>query len=118
MNSDITNIYEECNFVVFLVDYLPYQGAVYPPEVLYYYPDFLDNKIVLFMDNSDLTNESISEGGQSYLTLIHEFGHAFGLMHPHDDFSNSKIMPGIATDKSDRYPGIDLLFKILFFQQL
>ena len=58
------------------------------------------------MDNSDLTNESISEGGQSYLTLVHEFGHGFGLAHPHDNGSDSKIMPGIATGESDKFPGI------------
>jgi len=105
-DSGIVDRYEECNFVVFLVDYVPYQGAAYPPKTLYYDPEFVDNKSVLYMDNSDLSNESISEGGQSYLTLIHEFGHAFGLHHPHDNGGDSKIMPGIATNRSSRFPGI------------
>ena len=54
----------------------------------------------------DLTNENISGGGESYITLIHEFGHGLGLMHPHDDGNNSRIMPGIAFDENNRYPGI------------
>ena len=105
-DSGIVDRYEECNFVVFLIDNVVYQGAAYPPETLYFFPEFVDNKIVLYMDNSDLTNESISEGGQSYLTLVHEFGHGFGLAHPHDNGSDSKIMPGIATGESDKFPGI------------
>ena len=105
-NSGIVDNYDECNIVVFLVEYLSYQGACFTPDYLYYDPEFVDNKIVLYMDNSDLTNENISGGGESYITLIHEFGHGFGLMHPHDDGNNSRIMPGIAFDENNRYPGI------------
>ena len=58
----------------------------------------------------------MKEGGEQYLTLIHEFGHGFGLSHPHDNGNESTIMPGIGNIKcndsglcigsSERYPGI------------
>ena len=41
-----------------------------------------------------------------YKVLIHEFGHGFGLQHPHDDGAGSTIMPGISQSESGYYMGI------------
>ena len=86
------------------------------PEYIYLYPTFVDNKVLLFLSNTYATNENIKEGGQTYLTLIHEFGHGFGLAHPHDNGFGSTIMPGIGNITCDSngycsgtsidYPGI------------
>ena len=38
---------------------------------------------------------NLQQGGFSFVTLIHEFGHGHGLAHPHDTGGNSTIMPGV-----------------------
>jgi hypothetical protein len=41
-----------------------------------------------------------------YNVLLHEWGHGFGLAHPHDTGFGSTIMPAIAFDETRYYPGI------------
>lgn len=41
------------------------------------------------------TTGGLEQGGYSFITLIHEFGHGFGLAHPHDNGGGSTIMPGV-----------------------
>jgi len=112
--SSITTSYADSDVVCVLAD-LPFFGACLGPEYQYLRPAFVDNKVVLFLSNKYTTNENIKEGGQQYLTLIHEFGHGFGLAHPHDNGFGSTIMPGIGNITCDkgycsgisiRYPGI------------
>jgi serralysin len=38
---------------------------------------------------------NLQQGGFSFVTLIHEFGHGHGLAHPHDTGGNSTRMPGV-----------------------
>jgi hypothetical protein len=93
--SSITTSYADSDVVCVLADSPDYFGACFGPEYIYYFPTFVDNKIVLFLSNTYTTTETMKEGGTQYLTLIHEFGHGFGLAHPHDNISESTIMPGI-----------------------
>jgi serralysin len=44
------------------------------------------------------TAENLQQGGFSYVTLIHEFGHGHGLAHPHDNGGHSGIMNGVESD--------------------
>ena len=37
----------------------------------------------------------MQQGGFSFVTLIHEFGHGHGLAHPHDNGGHSGIMNGV-----------------------
>ena len=92
--SSITTSYADSDVVCVLADF-PFLGACLGPEYIYTYPTFVDNKVILFLSNTYTTDENIKEGGQQYLTLIHEFGHGFGLAHPHDNGFGSTIMPGI-----------------------
>ena len=39
--------------------------------------------------------ESLDQGGYSYGVVLHEFGHAHGLAHPHDNGGGSDIMLGV-----------------------
>ncbi len=39
--------------------------------------------------------ESLQKGGYSYATILHEFGHAHGIAHPHDTGGGSDIMAGV-----------------------
>ncbi|MES2444680.1 MAG: M10 family metallopeptidase C-terminal domain-containing protein [Pseudomonadota bacterium] len=40
----------------------------------------------------------LQQGGFSFVTLIHEFGHGHGLAHPHDNGGHSGIMNGVETE--------------------
>jgi len=93
--SSITTSYADSDVVCVLADSPDFFGSCFGPKVLYNAPIFVDNKIVLFLSNTYATNETMKEGGTQYLTLIHEFGHGFGLAHPHDNSFGSTIMPGI-----------------------
>lgn len=43
--------------------------------------------------------DSLQQGGFSFAVILHEFGHAHGLAHPHDDGGGSEILLGV-TDSS------------------
>lgn len=40
--------------------------------------------------------QSLEQGGFSFNTLLHEFGHGHGLSHPHDNGGGSEVMLGVA----------------------
>jgi len=39
--------------------------------------------------------QSLLQGGFAFAVILHEFGHAHGLAHPHDNGGGSEIMPGV-----------------------
>lgn len=39
--------------------------------------------------------QSLERGGYSFAVILHEFGHAHGLAHPHDDGGGSEVMLGV-----------------------
>ena len=41
--------------------------------------------------------QSLQQGGYAYSVILHEFGHAHGLAHPHDDGGGSDVMLGVST---------------------
>ena len=113
--SSITSSYADSDVVCVLADSFNILGACFGPEYIYSFPTNVDNKVVLFLSNTYTTNETIKEGGVQYAVLIHEFGHGFGLAHPHDNGFGSTIMPGISnitcedgycSGTSTQYPGI------------
>ena len=102
--SSIVSTYDACDIVCVLGDEFSFLGACYGPEYLYEDPIYVNNKIVFFIANNSTTTENIKKGGNQYFTLIHEFGHGFGLAHPHDNGFGSKIIPGINPDSDTNYP--------------
>jgi hypothetical protein len=125
--SSITTSYADSDVVCVLADSPNYFGACFGPEFIYLDPTFVDNKIVLFLSNTYATNETMKEGGGQYTTLVHEFGHGFGLAHPHDNVFGSTIMPGIGniicedgycSGTSTRYPGIAGYINNSFFNSV
>ncbi len=59
-------------------------------------PDYPDEGLAQF-NSGDYrwTEQNLQQGGFSYVTLIHEFGHGHGLAHPHDNGGRSGVMRGV-----------------------
>ena len=104
--SIVVNTYANCDIVFVLLDEVDYFGSAYGPEDLKNIPNFVDNKLIIFINNSNINTENIYEGGYMYETFIHECGHIFGLGHPHDTVYNSTIMPAIGFKEEFGYPAI------------
>ncbi|MEA3029331.1 MAG: serralysin [Sphingomonadales bacterium] len=59
-------------------------------------PDYGDEGTAQFNSADERwTAQMLQQGGFSFTTLIHEFGHGHGLAHPHDTGGGSSIMPGV-----------------------
>jgi serralysin len=56
-------------------------------------PDYGDEGTAQFNSADERWNaQMLQQGGFSFVTLIHEFGHGMGLAHPHDTGGGSSIM--------------------------
>ena len=56
---------------------------------------------ILNFEGQGWSSAGLRQGGCGFTTLIHEFGHAMGLSHPHDDAGGSGIMPGVSSEFYD-----------------
>jgi hypothetical protein len=101
--SSIVSTYETCNIVCVLGSF-NFLGGCYGAKYLYENSSYVDKRIIIFIDNENTNINNIKKGGQMYLTLVHEFGHGFGLDHPHDTVDGSKIIPGINPGSDMYYP--------------
>lgn len=59
-------------------------------------PDEPNEGLAQFNSGDERWNSTnLQQGGFSFVTLIHEFGHGHGLAHPHDNGGHSGIMRGV-----------------------
>jgi Ca2+-binding RTX toxin-like protein len=62
-------------------------------------PDYGDEGVAQFNSADERWNaQMLQQGGFSFVTLIHEFGHGHGLAHPHDTGGGSSVMHGVVTN--------------------
>ena len=57
-----------------------------------------------YFKNTDTTwTNGLDQGGDGFVTIIHELGHGLGLAHPHDHGGTSGVFPGVsrASDLGD-----------------
>lgn len=80
-------------------------GEAYPPGEQGYdpvgNPGF--SEVRIFTSNYENRSGALLTGDFDFITFIHEFGHAMGLAHPHDD-------GGTPSDPSEIFPGVDSAF--------
>jgi len=83
-------------------EYFTYQGTPGPGVSLLGSmspPQEKDEGTALFNSGDNRWNEkNLAQGGFSFVTLIHEFGHGHGLAHPHDNGGHSGIMRGVESE--------------------
>jgi hypothetical protein len=103
--STVVNNYSECDAVCVLAP-LSFLGLCYGPYYIKTQPTFVDNKIVYFISSNYLTETNVDEGTFMYNIMIHEWGHGFGIAHPHDNGAGSTIMPGVLQSEPDKYQSI------------
>jgi len=72
-------------------------GMMFPPDESYEGFGFF-NRDGYGWDTT--ANGGLEQGGYGFITLIHEFGHGFGLAHPHDTGGNSSVMPGVSNNQN------------------
>lgn len=94
--SSVVNTYEGSDVVCVLGNFNGILGACYGPYYLYNDPVYVDGRVILFLSAGYTTDVNITEGGEQFSTLVHEWGHGFGLAHPHDNGLGSTIMPGMS----------------------
>jgi hypothetical protein len=105
--STVVNTYSSCDIVCVLVnDYNDTLGTCSGPYYIKEEPIYVDNKVVYIINKSFINDTNISDGGIMYFVLLHEWGHGFGLAHPHDNGFGSTIMPAIAFNQAFYYPAI------------
>jgi Ca2+-binding RTX toxin-like protein len=62
-------------------------------------PNESDEGLAQFNSGDERWNATnLAQGGFSFVTLIHEFGHGHGMAHPHDNGGRSGIMRGVVAD--------------------
>ena len=105
--STVVNTYSSCDIVCVLVNnYGDLSGSCSGPYYIKEEPIYVDNKVVYIINKSFMIDDNISDGGIMYFVLLHEWGHGFGLAHPHDNGFGSTIMPAIAYEETFKYPAI------------
>jgi len=88
------------------VDMPGYLGFFFPPETSMEGLGAFNQQGSGWQEFSPGTG-ALEQGGYGFITIIHEFGHALGLAHPHDTGGTSTIFPGVTASFGD-YGDFDL----------
>lgn len=92
--AEVVNDYNSANIVLLNLTDVPYLAAATSPFQLDVIPDILNGRSYQFWNNAFLDPNNVAPGSILQSTALHEFGHTFGLAHPHDTGNNTKIIPG------------------------
>jgi Ca2+-binding RTX toxin-like protein len=97
VNYVITNDPTQATFRLLTTRSDDYGAYAYPQD-----PEFgTQQGILVFNVDSGGWNfdqqQSLEQGGYAFAVVLHEFGHAHGLAHPHDDGGGSEVLLGVTT---------------------
>ncbi|MBZ6378403.1 hypothetical protein B5C34_13055 [Pacificimonas flava] len=98
VNYEITTDVEQATFRLLKTESEEYGAYFYPQDPAYGDEAGVGVFNVLSGGWSFDQQQSLEKGGFAFAVILHEFGHAHGLSHPHDTGGGSEIMPGVATN--------------------
>ena len=90
----ITNDVSQAEFRMLTVPTATYGARFYPQDPAYGTQQGIGT-FNLASGGFGAFPQSLEEGGFSYAVILHEFGHAHGIAHPHDGGGGSEIMLGV-----------------------
>jgi hypothetical protein len=93
INYEITQVESQATFRLLTTSSDEYGAYAYPRDPAY----GTQQSILVFNVDSGGWSlpESLEPGGYSYAVILHEFGHAHGIAHPHDTGGGSDVMAGV-----------------------
>jgi serralysin len=99
VNYVITDDPEQATFRLLTTTSDQYGAYAYPQDPAY---GTQQGILVFNLDSGGFGTfpESLDQGGFSFAVVLHEFGHAHGLAHPHDTGGGSDVMLGVSGSSS------------------
>ncbi len=91
----ITNDASEATFKMITVQNTTYGARFYPQDAASYGSLAGVGSFNLLSGGFGTDPGSLLPGGFSYAVILHEFGHAHGIAHPHDTGGGSEILAGV-----------------------
>ena len=96
VNYEITTDVNQATFRLLTTRSDLYGAYAYPQD-----PEFGTQQGILVFNTesggwSFDQQQSLEQGGFAFAVILHEFGHAHGLAHPHDDGGGSEVMLGVS----------------------
>lgn len=100
VNYEITTDVSQATFRLLTTNSALYGAYFYPQAPVPYGTQQGIGTFNLLSGGFGTRPESLVEGGFSYGVILHEFGHAHGIAHPHDTGGGSEVMLGVAGSAS------------------
>ncbi|GAA0728864.1 M10 family metallopeptidase C-terminal domain-containing protein [Sphingomonas japonica] len=94
-NYEITTDVEQATFRLITTESEQYGAYFYPQDPAYGDAKGIGAFNVLSGGWDFDQQQSLEQGGYSFAVILHEFGHAHGLAHPHDRGGGSDVMLGV-----------------------
>jgi serralysin len=94
VHYEITTDVEQATFRLLTTESEDY-GAYFYPQDEAAYGDAQGIGVFNLLSGGFTLPESLEQGGYSFAVILHEFGHAHGLAHPHDNGGGSDVMLGV-----------------------
>lgn len=100
VNYEITTDVDQATFRLLKTESEQYGAYFYPQDPAYGEGQGIGVFNVLSGGWTFDQQQSLEKGGFAFAVILHEFGHAHGLAHPHDQGGGSDIMLGVAGSSS------------------
>ncbi len=99
VNYEITTDVNEATFRLFTTESQQFGAYFYPQDPAYGTQQGIGAFNVLSGAWTFDQQQSLEQGGFSFAVILHEFGHAHGIAHPHDTGGGSEIMLGVSSSQ-------------------
>ncbi len=97
VNYEITDDVNQATFRLFTTESQQFGAYFYPQDPAYGSQQGIGAFNVLSGGWTFDQQQSLEQGGFSFAVILHEFGHAHGIAHPHDQGGGSEIMLGVTS---------------------